>query len=620
MTAKWCLLIALVLSAAAASAQNWIEVRSPNFSVVTDAGDKRGREVALHFEQMRQVFGSLIMHEKVNIAAPLQIVAFKDRKGLNRVAPLWQGKPVELAGFYLGGEDKHFIALDLSSDAGWPAVFHEYAHLLLNANYPRTQLWFDEGFAEYYSTIKIDKKEVRVGDPPQWSVETLHSGLMPVLQLLNVVNESDDYNKTGQRRSLFYAESWLMVHYFFDMQKIREAGQYFTLVKKQNVPVADALKQAFGMTPAEFDRALQDFLVSRNALFHTMKPPAGIESVTFSARRMKDLESEAIIADMHQHSTDHVAQAQQEFERILAQNPDYAPAQRGLGIAYLAKQQFKEAGEHFRRAAKLGSTDPRVYYYIGYILYRRISAPGAIVDPEMLVDMNEAINRAIDLDPEYADAYNMRSFALLHARNYPQAIEALKTAIRLSPRNEEYKLNLATQYLTANRYDEAIALFDQLRSSTDPNVAKTAASQLQTAKDWKQRPLLSLSSTMKEPEDSAKWQRKPSGPEDAEMKKLEEAQRNGGEHIEAEATAETRPVKFLKGTLVRVECSGQLLPSAVLTVTAGAKSFKLASKDVSKILLIGTNSFSCGWRNRKVSVNYSESGANRGDIVSLEVY
>ena len=28
----------------------WLEVRSPNFSVVTDAGEKRGREVAMRFE------------------------------------------------------------------------------------------------------------------------------------------------------------------------------------------------------------------------------------------------------------------------------------------------------------------------------------------------------------------------------------------------------------------------------------------------------------------------------------------------------------------------------------------------------------------------------------------
>lgn len=33
--------------------QEWVEVHSPNFSVVTDAGEKKGRQVAMRFEQMR---------------------------------------------------------------------------------------------------------------------------------------------------------------------------------------------------------------------------------------------------------------------------------------------------------------------------------------------------------------------------------------------------------------------------------------------------------------------------------------------------------------------------------------------------------------------------------------
>ncbi len=615
MTIKLYFLTFLCLSSAMAQDQKWMEVRSPNFSVATDAGEKRGREVALHFEQMRKVFESLLARDHVKITAPLQIIAFKDRKGLNRVAPVWKSKPVEAAGFYLGGEDKHFIALDLSSDAGWPAVFHEYAHLLLNANYPRTQLWFDEGFAEYYSSIRITNKEVRIGDPPPGALELIHAGLMPVQQLFSVANESEDYNKTGQRRSLFYAESWLMVHYLFDMKKIKEASEYFTLVRKQNVPIADAVKQAFGITPKELDRALHDYLGSRNAVFYTMKPPAGIEEVTFSARRMKDFEVETVIADMHEHSTDHLVEAQQEFERLVQQNPDSAEAHRGLGIAYLQKKQFDKAGEHFLRAARLGSSDPRVYYYVGYFLYRKVSAPGAITDPEILVDMNEAINKAIDLDPEMADAYNLRSYALSQARNYPQAIEAMKAAVRLSPRNESYKLNLANQYLVVNKYDEAMALFDQLRSSSDPNVAQMAASQLQTAKDWKEKPLLRLSATQTESQESAQWRRKPDAPVDPDLRKIEEAQRGGGtDHVEAD----TRPVKFLKGTLASVDCSAQ--PAAVLTVTAAAKAYKLSAPDASKMLLIGADQFSCLWKNRMVSVNYRENGANKGDIVSLEVY
>ena len=47
-------------SAWAKDESKWIEVHTTDFSVMTDAGEKRGREVALRMEQMRAVFGQLI--------------------------------------------------------------------------------------------------------------------------------------------------------------------------------------------------------------------------------------------------------------------------------------------------------------------------------------------------------------------------------------------------------------------------------------------------------------------------------------------------------------------------------------------------------------------------------
>src|SRR3954454_20742672 len=85
----------LLLAAAPLAAQNWIEIKSRNFEVITDGGEKRGREVALRFEQMPALFGTLILRDKMNATAPLSIIAFKDKKELSQVAPLFNGKPVE---------------------------------------------------------------------------------------------------------------------------------------------------------------------------------------------------------------------------------------------------------------------------------------------------------------------------------------------------------------------------------------------------------------------------------------------------------------------------------------------------------------------------------------------
>src|SRR6266571_9210403 len=106
------LLVSATLSAALpvyASEAPWVEVQSPHFSVITDAGEKRGREVAMRFEQMRAVFGALLVKAKVTTPIPLQIIAFRNSKELRQVSPIFHGKPTELAGLFQAGQDRCFI-------------------------------------------------------------------------------------------------------------------------------------------------------------------------------------------------------------------------------------------------------------------------------------------------------------------------------------------------------------------------------------------------------------------------------------------------------------------------------------------------------------------------------
>src|SRR5580692_5475507 len=189
--AKWCLSLGFVILCSlqsVAGEQHWVEIHSPNFSVIADAGDKRGRDVALHFEQMRSVFGTLMTKANVNLSVPLQIVAFRNTKEIRQVAPVFNGKPVEVAGLFQSGGDRSFIMLDLSVDNPWSVVFHEYAHQLMNSNLSgNPDPWFEEGFAEYFSSIEVDNKEARVGRIPDYEYRVLQQeGMMKIADLFNV--------------------------------------------------------------------------------------------------------------------------------------------------------------------------------------------------------------------------------------------------------------------------------------------------------------------------------------------------------------------------------------------------------------------------------------------------
>ena len=232
----------------------WIEVHTAHFSVITDAGDKRGREVALRMEQMRALFGQLLLKDKLKMSVPITVIAFKSDKRYGTVAPAKQNMA---GGFYVPGSDRVYIVLNLFETDPWRAIAHPLAHYLLNYNYPPAQGWFDEGLAEYFGSIQIGKQVAIGGDPelaPEWhedifdelrrdpnvpqSLTQLVSS--PVwLSMLDLFTMKHDGSGTreGTHNTLYYAQSWMVVHYLLNKNKMPEAGTYFDLVLNQKVPV-----------------------------------------------------------------------------------------------------------------------------------------------------------------------------------------------------------------------------------------------------------------------------------------------------------------------------------------------------------------------------------------------
>src|SRR5439155_21123521 len=97
--------------------------------------------------------------------------------------------------------------LDMSVEDPWTVVFHEYAHQLMNGMLQR-QLppWFEEGFAEFFSSIEVDNKEARVGKIPEQTYQIMQQGVMKIADLFKVRQNSQTYNESGDRRTVLYAE------------------------------------------------------------------------------------------------------------------------------------------------------------------------------------------------------------------------------------------------------------------------------------------------------------------------------------------------------------------------------------------------------------------------------
>ena len=596
----------LLYSSSVMASDKWMEVKSPHFTVFTDGGEKRGRDVALRLEQMRAIFGQLMGKKDVTLSLPLQVLAFRNNKGLKQVAPLWKGKPVELAGLYQKGAEQNFIALDLSSEAGWPVIFHEYAHLLLNSNLPPTPLWFDEGFAVYYSSIKITDKIVEVGRVPESENYVLQNtgSLMPVAALLNVQHESRVYNENGEARAMLYAQSWLVVHYIFDNQKLPALQQYMDLTMNRKMPIEQSLQQSFGMNFKQFDHEISAYRSAGHMFYYQLPAPPSIQSVNYSARAMEEYGALGAIADMHFNSPDYRDQAMSEYQQVLKLDPHNAGAHRGLGYAYLSRENLDAAEPQIAAAAASDSKDPMVHYYYAMLLYRR-----GITDPATRDQVQAEAQKAISLNQEMADPYNLLAICLNQAHDLPGAISNQLRAIQLKPRDEWYQANLAAWYLNSQKFDEAAAILARLRASDNPAIAGNASRQLEDVRKFQAYARGgSPPATLEEPGERDSSPTIISDPQGSDPAARPVAPKDGN------------PIMIrISGTIVKVICSGQ---GAKFLLKTEKNMLELTAPSLHDIGLIGAERVSCSWTDKKARVNYRPNKENNatGTVVILSVF
>jgi tetratricopeptide (TPR) repeat protein len=637
-------LVYVLLPMFSAADQQWLRVSSDHFVVLTDAGERKGHEVAARFEQMRAIFGQLLMRNKVRMAEPIEIIVIGDHASYAQLAPVENGKPVPAPGFYLPGEDRVYIVLDAADPDSWRAIERPFARYLLDYNYPPTQAWFDEGFADYFTSLYFTPARAELGADPGLSsirdvpdgngksrsfAEVLRSSeWLPFTELLEMTHQGREAHGEKDRK-LFSAESWMLTHYLLNRNKLPETGTYFGLVENQGARPAQAAEQAYGMSPAQLEQALKDY-------FHSLQPkftsasgatpsavafhpppiqelplPISIDDVAGSAKQVPAWEAEALVQEMQVRIPERRASAVEQLRKLVAnRRTETAIAHRALAWAYLQQGEITSAFQELNAAVEISSSDPWTRVGLAFASYRS-GEKGARV--QGLANMMESLHIVLTLYPEYAEAYNLLGWARLAGGGANAAIESMRLAVQLSPRSEDYQLRLADAYIAAKKWENADAVLERLRLSENPRIAAAAN------KDLREIPFLKKFGVL-----PANSQASGQEVKNAENTGSEDAEESAEPELEHSRTAaaptvqiDKRPVQFLKAKLLSVNCSKA--PEAVLSVLAGKRTLKLRTSDYQSLLVMGGEKFSCAWKDIPVSVNYRAGGKLDGDLVSLEL-
>ena len=156
--------------------------------------------------------------------------------------------------------------------------------------------------------------------------------------------------------------------------------------------------------------------------------------------------------------------ARDHIEKALQLRSNYAGALYNLGLVMLRQKDFANAQAQFNLLLQTHQQNPTIWNGLG-------------VANVNLGRVDEAISNyrhALELDPNYADAFANLGAALLARGKYDEAIEMCEKALRLRPDLAETHLNLGAALLAQGKYDEAIEMCEKALRLR-PDLAETHA-------------------------------------------------------------------------------------------------------------------------------------------------
>ncbi|MBW1685603.1 MAG: hypothetical protein JRS35_11170, partial [Deltaproteobacteria bacterium] len=373
---------------------------------------------------------------------------------------------------------------------GWQAdttqsLRHEYVHYLLRNHSGFDQpLWFDEGSADFLSTVQVKGDHGELG-----SFRRDHVGLLrdqPWVPLIRILRVEDLEGWGERKRAVFYAESWAFVHYLnFGLegrgQGQKQLSRYFQRVA-DGASHERAVREAFGVSPGALDRKLQRYV--RGERFGAVALRFG-HSEALEAPELRPLARDEVVTRLGWLliSLGRAKPAQRYFEMAIAANPHNARAHAGLGAAEELRGSWDDAIPHFGRALGIAPDDALNQLDVGAYYHARARETGdAEARAQLAALARRHYARSRKLDDSLPEAYAMYGATfLLEGEETERGVKPLEHASQMLPSSLEIKLLLARLYSRLGRSMKARNLALAIYSRTHSEATRVEALEIAAA-------------------------------------------------------------------------------------------------------------------------------------------
>lgn len=583
--------------------ENWTEIRSAHFTVISNAGEHDGRRIALQFEEVRALFEQLYPKLRVDSGKPTIVFALKNEDSLKLLIPSYgqNSKAMHIAGYYQLAYDKNFavIRTDVSGTGplSFRSLYHEYTHAFFRYNYRGLPLWLDEGLAELYGNTSIEGKQARVGLPSASELRYLQvNQLLPLDQLVAIDRTSPLYN-TNEHAGVFYAESWALVHYLVFSKELQQQdllNKFLAALDKTDDPIESA-KLTFGDLN-KFSTNLAGYIRQNSYMYQPVQLPSKLSENDFTVQPLSQAAGALALADYLLRSN-HLPEALERLHEVGGLDAATPGYHTELGYYHLLKADYSNAEKELQTAIAANQKDISAHIYMAYVYFRR---DGYTKDstPKMRAELGTVIGLA----PEFAPAYAFLSTAYTKEPN-KDTTKALNSAMRatnLEPGNLAYFVDVGKALLAARRIPEARQVAEVAKKLASSTGERNMAAEFNKQIEYK----------INHPQESA------------------DAGASSAEAPGPEAVAAESPAKAVhaEGQITEVLCGHP--PEIMLTLTTGGNSLLLHVADIGKLSIReaaagsdSTKSPCAKWKDRQAKVDYRAvtSGMASGEIQTISL-
>jgi tetratricopeptide (TPR) repeat protein len=461
--AVWAALV-LALTPPSLAHARWLRAESPLFIVYSDGGETDLRKVTDRLERydafLRLLTGTTEAYPKQKMT--VYLVA-----GSRTLNQIWPDAPPTVLGFYSAAASGiAAVAIRAEGESlminAQQVLFHEYAHHFMLQYYPGAYpTWYQEGFAEFCSTVDFTPQGVEFGRAVPNRMMWLSSHpWMPVEKLFAPPSPKVLHEE------MFYPQAWLATHYLLQHPREQEKMKRYLVALRHGETPAPAFQKAFGMDFAAFQKVLAAYY-SKGTMYARLKLPTEPAATSITVNTMPP-SADRLLLDHARLVSEHVSDKDKatfaaQVRSDAALFPDDPLALRTLALAEILAGDPAAADAPLDKLLQASPDDLEGLYLKGL---RSVMAGWK--DPDNRAawfhKAQPSLVRAYRVDPHYAPTLWLLGVSLGANGGRPSdnELNAVTNAHLLAPQVGDFAMSAAEVMMRAERYAEAAEILEQV--------------------------------------------------------------------------------------------------------------------------------------------------------------